>query len=472
MKDLTADAGSLFIRRLILPLCTLVAGLIVLAFAGLLWIADYQTQVAVKHQSRLARHALEVQAERLGPSASDYGYWDDAVANIVDKPDLAWMRAQIGAGPEQTLGLDFSFVIDPNGKTIYSYVKGSKYNSDRVIELPHAFRLAYRAWLKNPSKTFAAVVPYQSLAVTIAVAPVISVTDANRPPTGYAIVFVDRFDDTALRRLEQNFDLADLRLSNLAEEAPHPDSAVEIRGYASDGKKTFLIWDPSRPGEQMLRIVMPFFTLLVLALGVLGLLLARFIRNSSRLISDREQRAGSDSLTGLANRARLNTELEEAVSRVSRGFSGVTVMYIDLDGFKQVNDRYGHAGGDELLQEVARRLKDCLRSNDLVARLGGDEFVVLMTGWIERSYIQAIATRILLSVGKPIALSSGQEAYIGCSIGIADSWEPGVTGSALLKAADAALYEAKAAGKNTLRFHFDPAQHQEARREEHIAVAV
>lgn len=472
MMDLAADAGSLFIRRLIVPLCALVAGLIVLAFAGLLWIADYQTQVAVRHQSRLARHALEVQAERLGPSASDYGYWDDAVANIVDKRDPAWMRAQIGAGPEQTLGLDFSFVIDPEGKAIYSYVKGSRLNSDRIIDLPHAFRLAYRAWLKNPAKTFAAVVPYQSQAVTVAVAPVLSVTDAQRPPTGYAIVFVDRFDDATLDRLERNFDLANLRLSNVAEEAPHPDSAVEIRGNPGDGQKTYLIWDPLRPGDEMLRIVMPFFAVLVLALLALGLLLTRFIRNSSQLISDREQRAGSDSLTGLANRARLNTELEDAVGRVSRGFSGVTVMYIDLDGFKQVNDRYGHASGDELLQEVARRLKDCLRTNDLVARLGGDEFVVLMTGWIERSYIQAIATRILLSVGKPIELSSGEEAYIGCSIGIADSWEPGVTAQGLLKAADAALYEAKAAGKNTLRFLQTFSASQDRRNDAPSAIAV
>jgi diguanylate cyclase (GGDEF)-like protein len=472
MMDLAADAGSLFIRRLILPLCALVASLIVLAFVGLLWIADYQTQVAVRHQSRLARHALEVQAERLGPSASDYGYWDDAVLNIVDKPDPVWMRAQIGAGPEQTLGLDFSFVIGPDGKTIYSYVKGSRQNNGDIVQLPHAFRLAYRAWLKDPSKTFAAVVPYQSQAVTIAVAPVLSVTDAKRPPTGYAIVFVDRFDDTALDRLEQSFDLAKLRLSNVAEEAPHPQSAVEIRGNAGDGQKTYLIWNPSRPGDEMLRIVMPFFLLLVIALAILGLLLARFIINSSRLISDREQRAGLDSLTGLANRARLNTDLEDAVGRVSRGFSGVTVMYIDLDGFKQVNDRYGHAGGDELLQEVARRLKDCLRTNDLVARLGGDEFVVLMTGWIERSYIQAIATRILLSVGKPIPLSSGDDATIGCSIGIADSWEPGVTAQDLLKAADAALYEAKAAGKNTLRFHHSSASSPKGHFDDRPAIAV
>jgi diguanylate cyclase (GGDEF)-like protein len=472
MKDLAATAGSLFICRMIVPLCAVVAGLIVLAFAGLLWIAEYQTQVSVQHQSRLARHALDVQAERLGPSAADYGFRDEAVAKIVDNPDPAWMRAQIGVGSEKALGLDFSFVIDRDGKTIYSYVKGSSQNGARIVELPHAFRLAYRAWLKNPEKTFAAVVPYQSQAVTIAVAPIASVTDTSRQPTGYAIVFVDRFDDAALNRLEQNFDLANLRLSNVAEEAPHPDSAVEIRGNPGDGQKTFLIWDPLRPGDQMLRVVMPFFAVLVLALTILGMVLARYIKNSSRLISDREQRAGSDSLTGLANRARLISELEDAIARVSHGFSGVTVMYIDLDGFKQVNDRYGHAGGDELLQEVARRLKDCLRSNDVVARLGGDEFVVLMTGWIERSYIQAIATRILLSIGRPISLSTGQDAYIGCSIGIADSWEPGVTARDLLKASDAALYEAKAAGKNTLRFHQNFGSSQDRRDDAPTAIAV
>jgi len=470
MLNITADAGRIFIQRVILPLGAIVGALLVLVLAGLFWIADYQTQINVAHQARLARHALENQADRLIPSVTDYAHWDDAVEHIVDKPDRTWMLAQFGRGPEVTLGLDFSFVVDDKGQTIYSYVAGSHLNGAKTINLPHAFAIAYKQWQKHPDKVYSVVLPYQSQAVTVAVAPIQSVTDTKRKPNGYAIVFVARVDDAALDKLRRTFDLDNLRITSVVEQATHALSSIRINGDPSDGLRVYMIWDPWRPGDQLLRVTMPFFGLLALALAILGFVLTRFVKNSTQLLTDREQKAGSDSLTGLANRHRFTSELEQAMARVTRGFSGVTVMYIDLDGFKQVNDSLGHAAGDELLKEVGRRLTDCLRANDIVARLGGDEFVVLMTGWVERNYVQAIAGRILISVARPFTLKSGVEASVGCSIGIADCWEPDVEAATLLNRADEALYQAKAAGKNTMRFFdINPAAKVERPAHAHVA---
>src|SRR3954451_2828878 len=98
MRFLSAESSQAFTRRVILPLAGLVIGLLLLAIGGMFWVADYQTRVATAQQARLAGGAFRIEAEKLTTSAADYAYWDDAVAAIVDKPDLAWMSENIGAG--------------------------------------------------------------------------------------------------------------------------------------------------------------------------------------------------------------------------------------------------------------------------------------------------------------------------------------------------------------------------------------
>jgi diguanylate cyclase (GGDEF)-like protein len=161
--------------------------------------------------------------------------------------------------------------------------------------------------------------------------------------------------------------------------------------------------------------------------------------------------ARHDVLTGLANRAEFNARLEEASKRVKRNGSGVTVMMVDLDKFKAVNDTQGHLAGDQLLSEVGRRLQSTIRDTDVLARLGGDEFAIIQEGGPDqREGAVALALRIIETVSRPFDVN-GQEACVGASIGIAMAPEQGVEPDELLKRADLALYSVKSSGRNDFR---------------------
>jgi diguanylate cyclase (GGDEF)-like protein/PAS domain S-box-containing protein len=164
--------------------------------------------------------------------------------------------------------------------------------------------------------------------------------------------------------------------------------------------------------------------------------------------------AHHDALTGLANRAALIQKIEEAAARRRRLQEPFTVLLLDLDRFKQVNDTLGHPAGDALLIEVATRLKSLLRETDVLARLGGDEFAVIQAGESnQREAAKSLAERIIEILRQPFAI--GGNISIGTSIGIALAVEPDTGSDDLLKMADLALYRAKSAGRNGYCF-FDP----------------
>ncbi len=166
--------------------------------------------------------------------------------------------------------------------------------------------------------------------------------------------------------------------------------------------------------------------------------------------------ASYDSLTGLANRVVFQHALEEACADALESRSAV--LYLDLDGFKQVNDALGHATGDALLFAVAQRIRNCVREGDVAARLGGDEFAILMQGANEQA-AALLAQRVLEGISHPVFLE-GHKVEVRVSVGIALSM-PGLPAATLLDNADRALYQAKTGGRGTYRlFSRSPAHEQ------------
>lgn len=157
-----------------------------------------------------------------------------------------------------------------------------------------------------------------------------------------------------------------------------------------------------------------------------------------------------DALTGLANRSLLMDRLHHALAVAQREQRKMAVLFLDLDGFKAVNDTLGHDVGDQLLQNVASRLQGLLRDTDTVARLGGDEFVILLDNPADRAEVAHVAERVIAVVNQPMEFG-GRPARVGTSIGIAIHPDHGDTVEDLLKGADAAMYAAKTSGKNTYR---------------------
>jgi diguanylate cyclase len=159
--------------------------------------------------------------------------------------------------------------------------------------------------------------------------------------------------------------------------------------------------------------------------------------------------AHSDSLTGLTNRRGLTTELKVALLRSSPQRL-VALYLLDLDGFKPVNDQYGHDVGDELLVAVARRLQAAVRAGDVVARLGGDEFVIISSGLTQPAQADALANKLLESISAPFQLGP-HTCHVSMTIGYALAPLDGTDAAALLKLADAAMYAGKQAGKSCSR---------------------
>jgi diguanylate cyclase (GGDEF)-like protein/PAS domain S-box-containing protein len=158
-------------------------------------------------------------------------------------------------------------------------------------------------------------------------------------------------------------------------------------------------------------------------------------------------RANFDALTGLPNRALLHDRLSQGLAKSARGTGGLGVLFIDLDGFKPVNDRFGHLAGDHVLTVLAKRLQSCVRESDTVARLGGDEFVVVLPDMAEPLDAERVATKILMRAREPFALGRPiHRVRVEVSIGIALFPQHGHGAEELLNVADKAMYTAKGAG--------------------------
>lgn len=160
-----------------------------------------------------------------------------------------------------------------------------------------------------------------------------------------------------------------------------------------------------------------------------------------------EERALRDPLTGLSNRRLLEDRIEHGIAHAVRDGRKMTLMYMDLDGFKQVNDRHGHLYGDRLLMAIAQRLQENKRQEDTLARVGGDEFILLLPHIANKNDVIKSATRILEAIEAPFDID-GIELNTTASIGIAFYPDDAHDRASLIAAADNALYAAKHAGKN------------------------
>src|SRR5688500_17652074 len=186
-----------------------------------------------------------------------------------------------------------------------------------------------------------------------------------------------------------------------------------------------------------------------------------FLRTAASLLSTGLQRIDSerrlaylaqfDPLTGLANRTLLADRFSQMIVRAKRREAPVAVLFIDLDGFKTVNDTLGHAGGDELLKEVGRRLQATVRDGDTVARISGDEFAIVLADMAQLEDAALVAQKVIDRLAATVDIA-GKEVFVTASVGIAIYPGDGADADTLIGAADAAMYRAKQSGRNTFQF--------------------
>ncbi len=291
---------------------------------------------------------------------------------------------------------------------------------------------------------------------------------SNRPPSGlqdqreryYLIVF--RFlDGATLDTISREQGLAGARYARTSDQEQN-EVAYQMEATATGEPIGFIIWEPDLPGSRVIGRLVPVLSVAGLVIAGLFLTLVGRLRRSLQELSASEHHARHlsvhDVLTGLPNRALFTASFEKCVENIARSGDRGAIALIDLDRFKEVNDRYGHAAGDELLRAVVARVNTVISPRETFARLGGDEFALLIpsNNKLGERYIKTCQD-IVESLTKPFELRTGDAVVrIGCSIGVAIFYDASDATNEIMRRADVALYEAKNSGRGRMVV-YDPA---------------
>ncbi|MBY8825011.1 bifunctional diguanylate cyclase/phosphodiesterase [Sphingomonas colocasiae] len=411
-----------------------------------------QNELQLNQERAAAAGALEAAAAMTRRDLEDYAKWDEAMRNIVFTLDAEWLADNLGAYLSASQGYEHIFVLDGRDRTIYGFHGGKRVEANALSALGPQFRKSLADVRRMPVDGRPLAGGYSraddGTVMLYAVGAIIPLTRKVVLPPGptHMLVIARPVDDAFARAIGEQE-----QLSGLALHARRPAgklAAVALPG-SDGGAVGWLAWTPARPGAALRRAVFPAF----LAVAALALLMAGFIvRRGGRTIEALRQseararhHANHDTLTGLPNRRALVAHIRDALAEGG----AVGLLYMDLDGFKDANDVYGHGAGDALLRDAADRIRAAVRQG-LVARAGGDEFAVLLVdppaGEAERAADAIVAAfNRLFSVG-------AYRVRVGISVGHAAFSAGAVeTETELMRRADVAMYAAKGDGKNCWR---------------------
>lgn len=464
--------------RIVAPLASVALTAVALAAFGIFWTTSKSDAVSVERQIRTTKHALSLSVDALAKEQQTIAAWDDPVLELAKaRPDWQWFDDEIGVWLYDLFGHDHVYILDPRDRPVYAMQAGTRASPDSYVRVASELKPlvdAVRGRSKaangphdrNPGKPVAPrntlltsekmvhdsnIVQLFGRPAAASVMRIVPLTDRVELAQGeeHLIVSVRFLDGAFLKDLSAKNLIAAPRFSH----APLAQPGEEMLPLSSEhGVIGYFFWRPELPGTRLLKVLGPLTALAVALMIACMAMLARWLRRAMVELQASEAQAQHlafhDVLTGLPNRALFSDRLEQALARARRG-ERVTVLALDLDRFKQVNDTLGHHAGDTLIREFARRLVQLMRETDTVARLGGDEFAVIL-GSRNDTDIQVVCERILEAVRSPFELHGGH-VFIGVSIGVIHAPEASCDRIELLRKADITLYRAKAEGRNCFR---------------------
>ncbi|MEG3088318.1 putative bifunctional diguanylate cyclase/phosphodiesterase [Sphingomonas sp. PB4P5] len=462
-------AGRRYVVRIIAPTVAAVLIVAVIVAALMLLSARQADYLATHRQQKLVATVLAQSIARTAHDQESSTIWDDAVREV-RKPvlDLDWIDANLGVWLYSYYNHDEVFLVDPNGRPIYGMRAGRRvplitYDRDiRSMAMPLIEQL--RRKLRHPSPGDVSTSVRSPGAIDlgvvashpaiVSVKPILADTGKVEQDPGAAFLHISvrYIDGTFVHQLAEQYQLDRATFSRFA-------PAEQRKGVAltntSGQRLGYLTWVPFRPGSLMMRRVAPLLVLALLVIITVVTVLLRHVRRSTLALEASEAQAQHlafhDPLTGLPNRAMFEDRLAHELAGIRGPSQFVALLYLDLDGFKTVNDTLGHPAGDELVQEVGRRLAATVRSTDLVARIGGDEFAIVQCDIDTPAAAEILCMRIIEAIDVPFEIA-GSQARVGISLGIAMGPSDAAERSELTRKADIALYESKAAGKGRYTF--------------------
>lgn len=462
MRSMT---GWRFIVAIAVPLVLASAGTIGLSF-DLLTKVESSGNMAERHRNRqVLAEALRGEEAALGHRVLDNAKWDIAAAKTAPNVDRMWFAQTWGSPMSLGVSYDLVAVIDSGtGQLAASASVNSAWpQGQQLFERTH-----FASFLKERMGGRDATGAASGFAMTpagpalIAMAPIVDPRH-NNIPNGRLLVFGRLLDETYVSSLERRFLLSGIELQPQVQGANAGLPLADISGQQAWA----LTWQDKDVGSMLTgtawtkaSAVLGFLILVMTGIGIVCWRLVQQLVRNEEVAS---HNALHDHLTGLPNRMAL---VEEMRAAGSEGNTPYTLAFADLDGFKDVNDSYGHEFGDRLLNMVSAGILQLAHHARLCSRMGGDEFVVMFTGPASEADARRFAGQLIQLLNQPFDMD-GRMAAVGASIGIAHN--PGALDETeILRRADIAMYKAKEEGKNRFRVYdkrFD------LEREENLAIA-
>ncbi|WP_454714960.1 bifunctional diguanylate cyclase/phosphodiesterase [Caulobacter segnis] len=459
-------------RNIELKIFGLIAGMA----AGMILLAGVALTVATRHadvrerqyEQTLVGNGLRQRGREVQTALNPYVIWDEAIIKLDNQFDQAWASQNIGASLGGALGYKVAFVLDADDKPIYGHINGKDVAPEtyaRYAKATAPLVAAIRKIETDPKKVAQLRAVHKSRVELIGDEPVLITVSLVRPDLkaktrgAKAPLVVSGIPVAAsvIKTFSDRFLLHDAHIEIIKADQVRTSAGQAMLGKSADGRRIVLRWTPRQPGAELLKSATPMLVTAILAAVIGSLLLFRITRRAAKklLLSEAEAKHLSlhDPLTGLANRTLFTDRLVHAHALLRRKPGHLAVLCIDLDRFKEVNDNYGHDAGDQLIREVARRLKQICRETDTICRLGGDEFAIIQPD-TNPAGVATLAQRVVEGLSGEVDLSIGR-AELSCSVGVAVVSDGDQGQAELLRQADVALYRAKEGGRGRFCF-FEP----------------
>ena len=438
--------------RIVLPAILILAGTFATVIVSLQEMAGGVNHIEGDLTARSAHAAVESFLRRIGDSNNDYASWDDAVRNLYGTVNTNFVAENFQSSTATSVFFDTAYLLDENGREVFALHDGHPVDvpainafgptlPDLISDLPTNGRdYAVKLGMVDGKWGLAGV----------AVGPVVptSADFAGQPSRARFLVIAHAFDAAAVKRLGEDFVIDGLHLA-----ATNAATANAIEIADTSGKTVgALAWSPPRLGtEAHARVSTAVFLMLAL-LGLIMIFLIAVAMRSLREVQKGEAQArhaaAHDPLSGLPNRRGFGKSIEDALAGKRQRATTVAVVYLDLDGFKEVNDAYGHETGDRLLKRIAEGFASICAPRPL-ARVGGDEFAVLVDETSGVRIGPELGRRLIAYLAQPIDID-GRIIVVGTSVGIAIAETPDLSAEELLRRADVAMYQAKQDGPNRI----------------------
>lgn len=454
-SDLARFSGHQFTRRVVYPMAGVMVVMIAVVISFIVLSARQQNALEVAESTRLATTALQVKAREVGRNLRDYTIRPDVYENIHDGIDLGWAvtEGNLGANIYNDLGYELVFAVTSKDRTVYSLVNGAPDKVDALTVMPRGLRDLLHVAAIQPEPTTSLIKSGNDVFVVAANAilpPSIDRSTVNSRDLTM-LVFAKKLDQKFLDQMGHDYLLNGLSISAGDHRVLEAFIPLMTQNRVPLGA---ISWTPRKPGDQLLNFIVPPLAIALVILAAFAILVVRNARRSTIALQESATHvthlAHHDFLTSLPNRVLFRERLDIAIAQPPERSNGLSVICLDLDNFKEVNDSLGHGAGDQLLQQVAERLLGCIGHNDTVARLGGDEFAVIQMGMNQPHDAEALSRKLIECVRTSFVIED-QELHIGVSIGIALAGAERANPERLLKNADIALYRAKQGGRATYR---------------------